>query len=185
VSAGFGTLRKDSYFTPGEVLDEATQLNNAIRALARIQFNNLESQGQDQLAAWNAFIASWDNFWGECNGSGSLIDPYGWFFRAKDSTRDNLLAFEDQYAGFKAQIGVFSGAASLPDPAPEEQRTADNVAAAIDSAGNAVSEGEKQAGQVVRNLFAELWPVLVVAGVLGAAYLFRAPLGRAVGRIAK
>lgn len=184
----FGTLRADSFFTPGEVLDEATQLNNAIRALAQIQFNSLDSQGQDQLSAWNAFIASWDDFWAQCNGNGSLqwlTDQFGWFFRAKDSTRDELLNFERQYADLKTQIGTFSGAASLPDPAPEASRTPDNLKSAIDNAGADASDAAKQAGQAARNLVAELWPVLALAGIGVGLYVFRGPIVRVLKGVAR
>jgi len=159
----FGTLRSDSTFTPGQVLDEATQLQNAIMALAQIQFN-AGTASADQLAQWNAFVSSWSDFWQQCNGI------LGWFFRAKDSTRDELLDFERQYAVWQATLG----GSNLPTPTPEAARTPDNLASAVDSL-------IKIPGQ---NLIGALGPWLVLGGVGLGLYAFRKPIMRAIEGVA-
>jgi hypothetical protein len=157
----FGTLRKDSYFNPGAVLDEATALDEAIRALAKVQFNHDEVLDDDYLAGWNAFAATWREFWAECNAWN------GWIFRAENSTRDELLDLEGQYASFKATIGRLAGDGStdgLPDVAPEGDRTIDNVTSAVSEAGGVF---QKAGWQLLAG------GAIIVVGLVGLIYVAR------------
>lgn len=133
----FGTLRRDSYFTPGEVLDEARALDEAVRALSDIELAHEDVLTVDWVAGFDAFLRSWRDFWGECNAW------TGWLFRAKDATRDELLNFEDQYVELKKQLeanvaGANTG--SLDDPTPEGARTRDNLTQAADDAADAAGD---------------------------------------------
>lgn len=127
----FGTLRRDSFFTPGEVLTEANQLNQAIAALAQVEFDHSDALSDADLAGWNAFINSWREFFGECTAWD------GWIFRGENSTRDALLNFEDQYAGYKGKLAQSapSDAAALPAPAAQNDRTEDSLSSAAKNLG--------------------------------------------------
>jgi hypothetical protein len=127
----FGTLRRDSYFTPAEVLTEANQLNQAIAALAQVEFDHSDALTDADLAGWNAFVSSWRDFFAEC----SAWD--GWIFRAENSTRDALLNFEDQYNDYKAKLAQAapSDAAALPAPTAQGDRTEDSPSSAAKKLG--------------------------------------------------
>ena len=172
----FGTLRRDSYFTPGEVLDEATQMDNAVRALAAILGNHVDDPAftPDFLSGWNAFVDNWRDFWGQCNSW------TGWLFRAKDSSRDELLDLEDSYTDLKGQVDSLISSSSdagatdsLPDVNPESARTVDNVSSAADAAeseaGNLLTKPLQAAEDIGWQTIAGA--LLVVAGLVTAVVI--------------
>jgi hypothetical protein len=108
-------------------------------------------------------------------------------------TKDAKAAYEKvsaQYAQLYRDL-VFS-ADTLPDPTLIE--VASSLAAAlVDAPVAAITAGmEKVAGGAAKllggtagALWSALWPWLLVAGAAGAIYVFRARIGRAVGKVAK
>jgi hypothetical protein len=130
VAGTFGTLRKDSYFTPSALLDEATALDSAVRLLGATAFNDNANVDADTLAAWNAFVGVWRSFWAECNAWD------GWVFRAENSTRDELLDYEGQFVSFKGQFAnAGTDTSDVPDPTAEGSRTVDSISSAVSGAG--------------------------------------------------
>lgn len=124
----FGTLRKDSYFSPGEVLDEATAFDVAIRRFGKALFDFGGEIAPEWFDAWNALVEQWRGVWAQMNAWD------GWVYRAKDATRDTLLNLEAEYTRIKDAIGPdLEGDAgeTLEDATPETQRTPDNIGSAV------------------------------------------------------
>lgn len=155
----FGTLRKDSVFSPGAVLDEASSFDEAIRRFGKALFDYGGQIDAAWFDAWNALVSNWRFFWAQCNAWD------GWVFRAKDSTRDELLDMEAEYTRIKDAIGSdLEGDAgdTLEDATPASERTPDNLESAIP-----------------KGIFAKLgWEVvagaaIVVGGLVALAYVAR------------
>lgn len=149
MAGSFGTLRRDSFFSPGEVLSEADQVDRSVKALAAAKF---EGGDVDSSGAWNAFVDRWNAFYADCTG---LL---GWVFRSKNSTRDTLLDFEGEYESWRAQ----AGADMLPSPNDADGRTPDNLAT-----------GAHSLTRPIRNILGDLWPIWLVLAAVGVFYAVR------------
>jgi hypothetical protein len=149
----FGTLRKDSYFSPGEVLDEGNAFDEAVRLFGKALFDAGAPVDQSWFDAWDALANQWRFVWAQMNAWD------GWIFRAKDSTRDELLELEAEYSRIKAGVAPkLEGDAgdALEDPTPESSRTPDNLTSAATGAAAAAGGVLQQVG----------WQLLVSAGIV-------------------
>ncbi len=163
----FGTLRRDSYFSPEAVLQEATALNAAIKLLGRARFEAGKDIDSTAGAAWNSFVHRWKNFYS------SMLPPFGlhipgtsdWIFRSLNSTRDNLLNFEDEYSIFHGATEVTTPGSTTLIPAPVAD-TARNE----DSVSHALNETVDAAKKAVTGIAAPLAAILGVAILGGIGY---------------
>ncbi len=107
-------------------------------------------------------------------------------------TKDAVAKYEDVSAGF-AQLyrDLTLNAATLPQPGLLD--TASGIASGFFEAPGAVLStlAEDASNSIARTLgkttaaiWSALWPWLLLAGGVGLVYVFRAPLGRALGKVA-
>src|SRR6266404_1664045 len=124
----FGTIRRDSYFNPSEVLTEAEALNAAVKLLGRVRFESGKDFDATTMATWNSFVLRWKNFY---NSATATLT--GWVFRSEDSTRDNLLNFEDEFNMFlgATEITAPGSTTAISSPKPDTSRTEDSIKHAI------------------------------------------------------
>lgn len=142
----FGTLRRDSFFNPAEVLEEATALNSAINLLGRARFaaqgdnNYSHTFDASSLAAWNEFVLRWQNFYSRVTATLT-----GWVFRSENSTRDNLLNFEDDFNVFlgATEVTAPGSTTTISSPKPDTSRTEDNLQSAVSRAADAAKAAAK------------------------------------------
>jgi hypothetical protein len=149
----FGTLRKDSLFSPGEVLDEGSAFDEAVRLFGKTLFDAGTAVDVAWFDAWDALVNQWRFVWAQMQAWD------GWIFRAKDSTRDELLELEAEYSRIKAGVAPkLEGDAgdALEDPTPESSRTPDNLTSSIDDAA-------KKAGGLLDKLG---WQLITSAGIV-------------------
>ena len=134
----FGTLRRDSYFTPGAVLQEGRALDAAIKLLGRARFESGLKFDPVAMAAWNSFVLRWKKFYAEMTPGFGLQIPgtTDWIFRASNSTRDNLLNFEDEYSVFlgATEVTTPGSTASVPAPRMDTARNEDSIKHAVNEA---------------------------------------------------
>lgn len=125
----FGTLRRDSYFNPSEVLDEAKSLDAAIKLVGRARFESGKDFDATAMAAWNAFVLHWKSFYSRITATLT-----GWVFRSENSTRDNLLNFEDDFNVFlgATEVTAPGSTAMISSPKPDTSRTEDSLSHAAD-----------------------------------------------------
>lgn len=163
----FGTLRRDSYFTPSEVLEEAQALNASIKLLGRARFESAKDFDTVAMASWNAFVLRWKNFYNRIGGNAGVVasipGTYSWDVRALDSSRDILLNFEDDFAVFLGATEVTSPGSTptISAPKPVDDRTEDNINHAIDE----IAKGAKKAAAAVA------FPLVTVLVIGGIAYV--------------
>jgi hypothetical protein len=156
----FGTLRRDSYFNPSEVLTEAEALNTAIKLLGRARFESGKDFDTTAMAAWNAFVLRWKNFYKRVTATLT-----GWVFRSENSTRDNLLNFEDDFNVFLGATEVTAPGSTtvIASPKPDTSRTKDSITQAVKDTADAAKEAAK-------GLAIPLATILGVVIVGGIAY---------------
>lgn len=106
--------------------------------------------------------------------------------------RDQVSAYESISAAF-AQLyrDLTLSASSLPRPDLLDQvgdigsAFFDAPAAAITALAEKASNGiARTLGGATAAIWSALWPWILIAGIVGVVYVFRAPLGRAVGKVA-
>jgi hypothetical protein len=136
----FGTLRRDSYFTPSEILTEAEALNSAIKLLGRARFESGLKFDATAMAAWNSYVLNWKKFYNRITATLT-----GWVVRSENSTRDNLLNFEDDYNVFlgATEVSAPGSTTVIPAPKADTSRTEDSIKHAVEEAASTAKEAAK------------------------------------------
>lgn len=154
---------------------------------------------RDRLELALRYLANWyratkgsdnqDLWWGRIDQERAKVEAA---FRAMDPARvfpgrAELAAYNDAAAGFpQLWRDLTLSADTLPDPSLLD-RAADIIDTIFETPGyvidkltNSLARG---VGNGVASIWANLWPVIVVAGVVGLIYVFRVPLAAAAGRL--
>jgi len=155
------------YFTSDDLLADAKTLNGQINALDGA---NWDKTPQSLFDGFQTFMSEWRAFYKQTFGG--LFNFSAW----NNGSRDELIQFETRFATFAQQYENSSG-----------QQLPGGVVG--------VSSGTKDGfGDHILNQLQPLIPsislsgVYIAAGVLAAAlvvYAFRAPIGRALGKVTK
>lgn len=121
--AGMYRIGPSDLFTPGDLAADARVLND--------QINNLDDQNWDAISeatfeAWLSFVSEWRGFYSS---------HFGGFFTnlttaINDSNRDQLIQFENRFAGFATQYKVESGN-NVPDVVAPSTGAQDTLGAHI------------------------------------------------------
>jgi len=154
------------FFTPGDLAADARTLNGQINALDDA---NWDSIPDDLFQAWNGFLSEWRTFYSA---------SFGGFFTnlstaLNDGNRDQLIQFETRFATFAAQYQGASGKA-LPGGV---------VNVSTGAKDNFGSQLLNQLQPLIPN-FDALHVAAGLALVAVALYVFREPIGRALGKAA-
>jgi hypothetical protein len=154
------------FFTPDDLASDARTLNGQVNSLDNANWDNAPG---DLLDAWDSFLAEWRGFY---------TSSFGGFFTnlataLNDANRDQLIQYEIRFATFAEQYQAATSKA-LPGGVVQASTGAkDNI------------------GSHILNQLQPLIPSIdalyIVGGLAIAAallYIFRAPLSRAVSKVA-
>jgi hypothetical protein len=158
----------DAPVLPSDLLADAATLNGQMNELDGTDFANVS---QATFDAWNAFLQEWRAFYSGTLGKGSWFSALA--ADLNDSNRDQLIQFENRFATFANQIQAQSG-----------QQLPGGVVAASSGSGDTLgAQLANQLQPLIPSINAGHVLLYVGLGVAAlAAFYFRAPLGRLLGK---